>query len=127
MQGDGLACMFNLGLYHLFNNEYFVSEAPFFCFFHDDGRALVKREQSFIVLNEMNKILNKVGMELNFKKTKIYGNDISKIEKRKDRIQNILLIEGFNFDILGTYIGSKNKTKEFLKKEQKYLLNFLIY
>ncbi len=117
--------MFNLGLYHLFKNKNFVSEAPFFCFFHDDGRALVKREQSFKILNEMNKILKEVGMELNFKKTKIYGKNISKIKNRSDRIHNILLIEGFNFDILGTYIGSKEETKKFLEKKTDKFIEFL--
>ena len=117
-QGDGLSVMFSLCLYHLFHKEKMYKEMYFLKFFHDDGRCVVPIDKIQSTLEFVLSKLKEVGLTLNLSKTKIYvaAEKLNEVEYLKN-ILKIQIHSGFNFEMLGSYIGCEKETKIWLKKK----------
>ena len=125
-QGDGLSVMFALCLFHLFHKDDIYKKTYFFKFFHDDGRCIAPIKDVKIILDYVLSKLDTVGLKLNLKKTKVYvlPDRVCKIKSLKNEL-GIKVITDFNFEMLGSFVGSDHKTKLWLKDLFKKYKKFL--
>ncbi len=126
-QGDGLATMFSLVTYHAFYDVKDFKDIYFIKLFFDDDRAVVDWNNVGNTLACIEKILHGIGLRLNRNKTKVYT-------KNTNRRQRTILPRsmGHSSDkrvsilkCLGTFIGNKGKTKEFLESKIKEFDKFM--
>ncbi len=70
--------------------------------------------------------LNSIGLKLNRSKTKIYTKNTNQQQKRALQNQwKVEILQGFNFKMLGTFVGNRSGTDEFLNGKLKEFDKFM--
>ena len=125
-QGDGLASMFSLVTYHQLHKCRKFRDIYFIKFFYDDGRAIVDWNDIQSTIECLEENLAKLGLRLNRQKTVVYSD--MKDRAKKDSLRSMMGIEvkdGVNFPMLGTFVGNKTSTQEWLKEKIAEFSNFM--